>query len=142
MNNFKDNTELFVGQKFRFRLNYFSSRAEIIEIYDDKVKVLLLDIRKATIIDKKIVEKMIPKSANIKVETAEIKKICKNCMLYFNGECCGEKDICSFFKNRPEISSEERSYWPKDGSVSRMKSDNCYVREYDGIYDKYTGEYY
>ena len=134
--------ELFIGQRFRFRLNYFSSRAEIIEINDKTVKVLLLDIRKAAIVDKKIIEGMISKTANTNVEKTEIKKTCKNCMLYANGDCCGERTICSDFRNRPIISNEEKSYWPKDGSVSRMKSDNCYVREYDGIYDKYTGEYY
>lgn len=52
------------------------------------------------------------------------------------------KLLCDDFRPFPEISKEEINSWPKNGSVSRSKSNKFLIREYDNMYNKYHEEYY
>ena len=88
-------------------------------------------------------EKLINKFSNYELEkNSKSKNQCKHCMEYNNGDCCGESQLCEDFRLAPEISKEEMNNWPKNGSVSRSKSNKFFIREYDDMYNKYHEVYH
>lgn len=125
---------IFIGKSFKFISNGKVFQAEIIDI-KEKTIIVLLDGKNRITLDK---QKFINKFSDYEVEkNLKEKSICENCMEYKKGNCCGQSEICDDFRYSPEISQEERNNWPKNGSVSRSRSDKAFIREYDEMYNKY-----
>lgn len=124
---------LFIGKKFKIILKSAVSNAEIVNIEDTFV-IVLIDGKRFKV-DK---EKLINKLSNYELEkNSKSKSQCKNCIEYKNDNCFGKSQICDDFRLVPEISKEEMNSWPKNGSVSRSKSDKFFNREYDDMYKVY-----
>lgn len=122
---------LLIGKKFKIITKDTTSNAEIIDIQDKFVIVLINGERFK--MDK---QKLINNFSEYELEkNSTSKKQCENCMYYKNGDCGGNSQICDEYRHSPEISKEEVDRWPKYGSVSRSKSDKFIIREYDGMYD-------
>jgi hypothetical protein len=121
---------LFIGKKFKIISKGTVSHAEILDI-EDKFAIVLIDGKKFKM-DK---EKLISKFSDYELrKKSESKNHCKNCMEYKNGNCFGQSQICDDFRLAPEISKEEINNWPKNGSVSKSKSNKFLIREYNNIY--------
>lgn len=129
---------LFIGKKFKILSNNKLLNVEIIDI-EDKFAIVLIEGKKFKM-DK---EKLINKFSDYQIEkNSKSKNQCKNCMEYKNGNCFGKKQICDDFRLSPEISKEEMNNWPKDGTVSKLKSNTFFIREYDDMYNKYNEVYH
>ncbi len=126
--------ELFIGKKFKIISKGKYLYAEIIAIEKDCV-VVLINSKKITLDKKTLINKFADYYKREKISKAQ--KRCENCMEYKNGNCFGSSVICDDFRYTPEISKEEKDRWPKDGSVSRSKSNTFFIREYDDMYNKY-----
>lgn len=125
--------ELYVGKKLIISIQGSKKIAEIINIKDSLV-VVLIEGKKYTL-KKDTIFKMYEKTKFDK----ESKK-CVNCMDYINGECIGLKNICSEFRYAPKISKEEMDRWPK--KAARTKADKYINREYDDEYISFRyGDY-
>ena len=130
--------KLFIGKKFKIISKGTVSHAEIIDI-EDKFVIVLIDGKRFKM-DK---EKLINKFSDYELEKkSKSKNKCENCMEYKNGNCFGTSQICDDFRPVPEISKEEMNNWPQNGSVSRTKSNKFLIREYDDMYNKYHEVYY
>lgn len=129
---------LFVGKKFKIISKNVVSNAEIIDI-QDKFAIVLIDGKRF----KMNKEKLINKFSDYEIEkNYKSKSQCENCMEYKNGNCFGKSQICDDFRLAPEISKEELDRWPKNGSVSKSKSNKFLIREYDDMYNKYHEVYH
>ena len=129
---------LFIGKNFKIISNGVVSHAVIIDI-EDKYAIVLIDGQKFKM-DK---EKLIKKFSDYEEEKEyKASRRCENCMDYKSGNCSGSSKICNEYRPSPEITSEEKSRWPKNGSVSRSKSDKFFIREYDDMYNKYHETYH
>ena len=148
--------DLYIGQKIRSATN---DLVEIVSIQGLKVKLVYKC--KEYILNKYILGKYLTNkigkelfvidnntknNTNMKnektVNTDESCKSCANCMEYKNGNCFGLSEICNDFRYSPKLSNEELSMWPKDGQVSRTKSNTFFIREYDCMYNKYNETYH
>ena len=125
--------ELFIGKKFKVLLRGVVSDAEIIEL-DNNYAILLVNGIKFKISREKLSKKY---SINRTENESIAYKKCKNCMEFKNGNCFGASKVCDEYRPSPEISKEEMSRWPKDGSASRLKSNTFIVREFDDFYTNY-----
>ena len=73
------------------------------------------------------IETLIPKiqgsEANWINEALEVNPTitCKECKLYTNEECVGEKAICEYFQPSYNISPYEQSLWPKYGDATGFR---------------------
>lgn len=122
---------LLIGKKFKIITKDTISHAQIIDI-QDKFAIVLINGKKFKM-DK---EKLINKFAEYELEkNSKSINQCENCMEYKNGNCGGKPQICDEYRHSPEISEDEINRWPKNGSVSRSKSDKFIIREYDDIYN-------
>ena len=54
----------------------------------------------------------------------KLEKNCKNCFLYKSQECNGICGLCEDYKYAPEISNDEKFYWPQIGDASRFRKIN------------------
>ena len=124
---------LFIGKKFKITSNGKTSNAIIIDI-QDKFVIVLIEGIKFKMDKKRLIDKF--SDNEIEKNSKNINK-CENCMEYKKGNCFGESQICEDFRLAPIISKEELDRWPKNGSVSRSKSDKYIIREHDDIYNKY-----
>ena len=128
--------ELFIGKKFKIISKGIVSNVEILDI-ENKYAIVLIDGVKFKM-DK---EKLINKFSEYE-KSPKYRNKCENCMEYKNGNCFGKSQICDDFKISPIISNEEINRWPKNGSVTRSKSDKFIIREYDNMYNKYHETYH
>ena len=126
---------LYIGKKFKIISKGISSNVEVIDI-KNKFVIALIDGKKFRINKQKLLDIF----SDYEIEK-NIKK-CKNCIEYKNGNCFGEAKICEDFRLAPKISKSEMERWPKNGSVSRSKSDKSFIREYDDMYNKYHEVYH
>ena len=142
-----------IGAEFKFITEKGKSIARITEIQDKfiviEVNGEILKLDKQIFIDKfreyerKKKLELLQKYKNSKDEKkVEIKNECKNCMEYRKGECIGASKICEEFIYSPNLTDEELSRWPKNGQVSRVKSDTFIIKETDNMYNKYNVTYH
>ena len=129
---------LYIGKKFKIISKGISSNVEIIDI-KDKFIIALINGAKFRMNKQELLDKF--SDYEIEKNEKNMKK-CKNCIEYKNGNCIGESKICEDFRLAPIISKSEIENWPKNGSVSKSKSDNFFIREYDEMYNKYHEVYH
>ena len=130
--------ELFIGKKFKIISDGKTSRAEIIDI-KNTYAVVLIDGIKFKMDKAKLLKKFSDYEGEKKFKA---NRKCENCMEYKSERCSGASEICDDYRPSPEISEEEKSRWPKEGSVSRSRSDKFFIREYDEMYNKYHQTYH
>ena len=106
---------LFIGRKFKIISNGTVSHAEIIDI-EDKYVIVLIDGKRFKMDKKTLIQKF---SDHETEKNMEAKRICENCMDYKNGNCSGMFHICDDFRLAPEISKMK---W-KDGQNMEVYQD-------------------
>ena len=124
---------LFVGKKFKIITKDSISIAEIIDI-QDTFAIVLINGKKFKMNKKTLLDKFSDYELEKNYKST---KQCTNCMEYKNGNCFGSSKICDDFRYSPKISNEELERWPKDGQISRAKSNKYIIRENDNMYSAY-----